>query len=85
MRYILFASDDEQACETIRNCFRSEYRVDVASSKEACFDPTRKKRYGFIFVDVGFLRQPTLIDGFSDYKLALQSFWQEFPTAEIRT
>jgi len=83
MRHILLASSNQGACETIRECFRGEYKVEVASSREACFDPGRKRRYEFIFVDVGFLREAVQPDGFNDYKAALQPFWQEFPNAEI--
>jgi len=83
MRHILLASSNQGACETIRECFRGEYKVEVASSMEACFEPGRKRRYEFIFVDVGLLREAVQPDGFNDYKAALQPFWQEFPHAEI--
>ncbi len=83
MRYILFASSDQLAYETIRSCLRGEFRVDVAQSRGACFDPAKKKRYDFVFIDVDFLREPSLVEGYNDYKTALQPFWQEFPNAEI--
>lgn len=83
MKHILLASQDQAAGDIIRNCFRGEYRVETAPSREACFEPSRRKRYEFIFVDVGFLRKAVVSDGFNDYKAALQPFWQEFPNAEL--
>ena len=83
MRYILVASHDQRDFDTIRSSFRSEYKVDVVPHKEACFDPLRKKRYEFVFIDVEFLQGPTLPNGHHDYKTALQPFWHEFPSAEI--
>jgi DNA-binding NtrC family response regulator len=83
MRYILVASQDQRDFDTIRSSFRSEYKVDLVPNRDSCFDPLRKKRYEFIFIDVEFLQGPTLPNGHNDYKTALQPFWHEFPAAEI--
>ena len=83
MKHILFASNDQAAFDIIRECFRGEYRVEMAPSREAIFDPSRRRRYEFLFVDVGFLREAIGADGFNDYKAALQPIWQEFPNAEV--
>jgi len=83
MKSILVVCDDPAASDTIRSASRSEYRVEVVSSKEACFDASKRKRYDFIFIDVDLLRGEAVVDGYNGYKTALQPFWHEFPAAEI--
>ena len=83
MKNILVVCQDPVACESIRSSSRSEYRVEFVSNRDACFDLSRRKRYDFIFIDVGLLRGEEVIDGYNGYKTALQPFWHEFPAAEI--
>ena len=83
MKFILVASKNRSACDAIRACFGSEYRVAVVSGRDSCFDKFRKRRHEFTFIDVELLRGPQCVKGPYDYKVALQPFWQVFPTAEI--
>jgi DNA-binding NtrC family response regulator len=80
MKHILVASNNREACDTIRRCFDGEYKVETTLSGESCLNSFRRKRYEFTFVDVEFLK--TSVPK-KDYKEALQQFWQVFPTAEI--
>ena len=80
MKGVLVASKNQSACNAIRTSLRSEYRVDVVSSKDACLEMFRKKRYEFLFIDVKVLRESMLNN---NYKTALQPFWHAYPTAQI--
>lgn len=83
MKYILVVSNNELACKTICECLHTEYKADVVSAKDYCFQMFRKRRYEFIFIDIMLLRESSSENGHSDYKRVLQPFWQVFPTAEI--
>jgi len=80
MQSILAVSRLPEVHETLKNCFRNEYRVDEATSKEACFQAFREKRYEFLFIDIEFLGNPRNGD---DYRTSLRSFWSVYPTLEI--
>jgi DNA-binding NtrC family response regulator len=80
MRHILVISKEQEVFCSISSCFRSEYRVESAADKDATLSILNKKRYDFIFIDVGILKEAVPENG---YKLALRSFWHLFPTIEI--
>jgi DNA-binding NtrC family response regulator len=80
MKHILVASNNQEACNTIRNCFDREHRVDVTADKESCMDMFRARRYEFTFLDIEILREPGRSN---DYGAALEPYWEIFPTAEI--
>jgi len=84
MKTIIVASRDRAACDTIKACFGTEHRVEVASSKEGCLALFKKKRCEFLFIDMDILVEDMdLGNGGNPYKTSLQPFWQIFPTAEI--
>lgn len=84
MKSILVASKDHAPCETIKSCFRSEYKVDAVPDKEACQEHFKKRRYEFLFIDLGMLKNDAAAaNGHVNYRAALQPFWQVFPGAEI--
>jgi DNA-binding NtrC family response regulator len=85
VKSVLVASKDHQACETIKSCFRSEYKVDVVPNKESCLELSKKKRYEFFFADVGILQTDSsgVSNGHTNYRAALQPLWHAFPSAEI--
>ena len=83
MKYVLVASRNKAACDTIRRSLRSEYRVDIVFNKESCFEMFRKRRHEFLFIDMVFLRGSAHEKGYTDYKKALQPFWHAYPTLEI--
>ena len=84
MKTIIVASQNQMACDTVRSCFRAEYRVEVASNKESCLAFFKKKRCEFLLIDVEILRNGSEPgNGSNIYKDALQPFWQIFPTTEI--
>jgi hypothetical protein len=60
MKAVLVASRNQSACNAIRTSMRSEYRVDLVTSKDGCLEVFRKKRYEFMFIDVEFLRRSML-------------------------
>jgi len=80
MESILLVSRDQGAFRQIHSCFRSEFRIANASSKQAALDILRKKRYDFLFIDIEILKESVPADG---YKAALQPFWNLYPTIEI--
>ncbi|MFH1292959.1 MAG: response regulator [Pseudomonadota bacterium] len=80
MRHILVISKEQEVFFSIHSCFRSEYRVENIADKDAALEILHKKRYDFIFIDVGILKESVPENG---YKLALRSFWHLFPTIEI--
>jgi len=83
MKSILVASADQKAWEVLRESFAPEYRVDVVSSKAACLEKFRQRRYDFTFVDLELLRESSPVKGHYDYKAALWPFREVFPAAEI--
>ena len=80
MRHILVISKEQEAYFNIHSCFRSEYRVENVTDKDAALEKLHKKRYEFIFIDVGILKASGPENG---YKLAMRSFWDLFPTIDI--
>jgi DNA-binding NtrC family response regulator len=83
VKSILIVSGNQAATGAIRSCFGRDYRVDVVTSKQACFSGQQRKSYDFIFIDVEILRGASSELGYQDYKTVLQPFWQAFPSAEI--
>lgn len=83
MKSILIASNNQLACEEIREHFSPEYRAEVVSNKDSCLVEFRKKRHEFTFIDVELLRALGYRRGRYDYKAGLEPFRQAFPTAEI--
>ena len=83
MKYILVASENQIACNALRECFVTGYRIDTVSNKAACLEKFGQRRYDFTFVDLGFLREASPVEDDYDYKVALQPFRAVFPAAEI--
>jgi DNA-binding NtrC family response regulator len=63
-----------------QTCFRKEYQVEKAMSKEAALEMLRKKRYEFIFIDLGLLQESITDAG---YKAAFQPFWHLYPSINL--
>jgi DNA-binding NtrC family response regulator len=82
MKSLLVWSNEKAAYEAIRSCFQHEFHVDLTTSRDSCLDMFRKKRYEFLFIDLEFLRGPSL-NGHPDYRQALQPFWHLSSSAEI--
>lgn len=83
MKNILVAATNQGACDAIRDCLCSGYKVECVFDKESCIELSRKKRYEFIFIDILFLQGVTPERNCNDYKKELQPFWHAFPTAQI--
>jgi DNA-binding NtrC family response regulator len=83
MKSILVIAKDPDTCHTINQCLRGDYKVEIAPALEAGLDNPRKKRFEFVFVDLDLLSGNRLTNGFSDYKTALQPFWQNHPMSEM--
>ena len=83
MKSILIASIQQPACDAIRKCFASQYKVDAVSDRDSCLEKFRKKRYEFVFIELEILRGSRDGNEHTDYKGLLQPFWQAYPTAEI--
>ncbi|MFH1942198.1 MAG: sigma-54 dependent transcriptional regulator [bacterium] len=80
MKYILVATKNQDACETIRKCFDTGFQVETASNRVTCLEMLSLKRYEFLFIDVDLIRDTA---GENEYKKQLQPFWSIFPEAEI--
>jgi DNA-binding NtrC family response regulator len=83
MKYILVVSENQMACDVLRESFSREYRVDTASTQTACLDKFRAKRYDFTFIDLELLREKSSLKGDYDYKAALHPFREAFPASQI--
>ncbi len=83
MKYILVVLNDQAACNVIRDCLGSEYKVEVVSDPASCLESCRKRRNEFIFIDIFLLRGLVPENGYNDYKKRLQPLWQLAPTMEI--
>jgi DNA-binding NtrC family response regulator len=83
MKSMLVATENGKACDTIRECFAPEYKVDTASDKDSCLDKFTQRRYDFTFIDLELLRESSFAKGHYDYTAALHPFREAFPTAEI--
>ena len=79
MKNILIISPDHDAFRVIRSCYRSGYRIDRAPANDRALELLKKKRYDFLFIDLGVLRESITGNG---YKSALQVYWKLFPTIE---
>jgi len=83
MKYILVASQNQEACDAIRQAFAPGYRVYDVSSTATCLERFRQRRYDFTFIDLELLRESNPAVGHYDYKAALWPFREVFPAAEI--
>ncbi|MGA1840916.1 MAG: sigma-54-dependent transcriptional regulator [bacterium] len=83
MKAILIATDNQESCREIRNCFRAGYKIDEVHDRASCYELAQKKRYEFIFVDIKFLQEITNEKGHPDYYRNIQPLWNAFPTVEI--
>jgi DNA-binding NtrC family response regulator len=80
LKAVLVGSQNQSACDAIKSGMRPHYAVEVASSRFACLEHFRRKRYEFLFIDVELLREGNTDN---NYKDALQPFWRVSPTAPI--
>ncbi len=55
MKFILIASDNNEACETIRSSLSTDFTVHIIQDKNACQHQFIQQRYDFLFIDVLFL------------------------------
>ena len=80
MRLILVTTTEKQIVQTIRSCFKSDYRVDNTTTKHQALDLLSKKRYDLVFIELDIL----LADASDEnYKESLQPFWKILPSIEI--
>ena len=80
MRSIIVTTQENSDFKLFQACFRKEYHVEKAISKEDALKMLRKKRYEFIFIDLELLREPEDDKG---YKVALHPFWHLYPSIQI--
>jgi DNA-binding NtrC family response regulator len=80
MRLILVFSTRPDAFDTILKCFRSEFTIERAATKENALVMASRKRYDFILIDIELLADT---DGTPDYRAAMQLFWGMYRNSEI--
>lgn len=80
MRSVLIGSENREACDAIRASIDSEFRIEIVSDRNSVFKAIQIRRYDFIFIDLEILCEAS--PG-NEYKVALQSFWQLYPSVEI--
>ncbi|MCE5280488.1 MAG: response regulator, partial [Deltaproteobacteria bacterium] len=78
MRYILAVTAEKAQGDIIRTAFRRSFHVDAVSSVPDGLDPTRKRRYDFIFIDLDMTAGARGADG-----APLKEVRQAFPSAEV--
>jgi DNA-binding NtrC family response regulator len=80
MKSVMVISEDQIVFHNISSCFRSDCRTEPASSKSAALDLLQKKHYDYIFIDIEILLEDSSNE---NYKAALQSFWNLYPSTEV--
>jgi len=80
MKLILVTTTEQQIFQTIRSCFKSDYRVDNTATKQQALDLLSKKRYDLVFIELDILLADASDEKYQD---ALQPFWQIYPSIEI--
>ncbi|MBI4720900.1 MAG: sigma-54-dependent Fis family transcriptional regulator [Chitinivibrionia bacterium] len=80
MSYILIASTNQGACSAVQECFGSEHTVEVVSDKEKCLELFRRRRYEFLFIDVGLLGATLSV---KECSIVLHPFHMAYPTSQI--
>lgn len=84
MRAILVAAGNDDAAMAVKACFKGQYRVDRASSREACEQLFARGKYDFLLIDLDFLGTAAgSSEAMSDYGRALKIYRQAVPHAEI--
>ena len=81
MKYILSATEDRVATETIRAAFRRPFHVDAAVTVPECREFLRKRRYEFSFIDLDLLGGLGEVQG--DSGAAFRAVRQLFPGVEV--
>ncbi len=82
MKFILIASDNNEACETIRSSLSTDFTVHIIQDKNACQNQFIQQRYDFLFIDVLFLPEDTY-QSIQHFKKALQLFLNLNPAVQI--
>ncbi len=80
MKYILIATDNQEAADVIQKCFKSNYSVKHVLDYKSCLDLFDKTRIEFLFIDIKLLK---VSDDENDYKEKLRPFWKIAPDTEI--
>ncbi len=80
MKYILIATQNQEAVDVIQKCFKSNYSVKHVLDYESCLDLFDKTRIEFLFIDIKLLK---VSDDENEYKEKLRPFWKITPDAEI--
>lgn len=80
MKRILVASSNSETFKIIKDCLKSDERVDSATTIESCLQLCLKTAYEFLFIDLELLTEKKTKN---DYKQLLQQFWRTFSDVEI--
>ncbi len=80
---ILVASNQPEVIQSLTPCLGDEYRVEVSSGWGDTLEAFKRLRYEFTFLDLALLQQDAPSSLGSNYKKALQTFRDVFPTAHI--
>ena len=73
MKSLLVATHDQAAMDIIKRCFEAGYKIEKATSFEACKEIFAKKRFEHLFIDIEILKNSM---NEVDYKNQLQAFWK---------
>jgi DNA-binding NtrC family response regulator len=81
----LIASANNSAIKEIQQSLAHEYNLDIARDPGTCLRMFRRKRYEFSFIDISFLspNASSTNHNHTDYKKALEPFWEMYPSANI--
>lgn len=80
MKAILVVSEDPKTYDSIKESVKFEYDVKKMRSKTGALSGTKKTRFDIIFIDIDLLSESMTKNGI---KMALQQFWEIYPTIEI--
>jgi len=82
-KLVMVAAPEQKTAADIGGCLGKSFRVDMASTLEACLEMFRARRYEFTFIDLSFLPKGNSLNGRSGYTEAFQPFRQAFPAAHL--
>ncbi|MDY7031049.1 MAG: sigma-54 dependent transcriptional regulator [Thermodesulfobacteriota bacterium] len=80
MRALLIVSNEKNAIQTIRLCYKSNYSIDEAYNRDIALEMLKERRYEIVFIDMEVLMESIPL---GDYGEALGLFRQIYSTLQI--
>jgi DNA-binding NtrC family response regulator len=83
-RPVIISSADSRTVETVVENLKYYFDFETAADDRQLLEKLKKKRYEFIFIDLGLLSENSQgAQDLTDFKARLSPFWEIYPTADI--